>query len=76
MTEKTPSISSLKRSFAMASAALLLVSIILALVWSYYSSEWWSVAIGLLAVYFLIESIAHGVYEEMVDLIQAMREHK
>jgi len=48
----------------------LIVSIILALVWSYYSSEWWSVAIGVLAVFFFIQAIAHlNVDAVLVDLM-------
>ena len=70
MTEK------MKKDYRNASAVLLLLSVILALVWSYFSSEWWSIAIGLLAVYFLVGSITHGVYEELLDLLQAMRERK
>ena len=69
MTEK------MKKNYRNASAVLLLLSIIFTLLWSYFSSEWWSVAIGLLAVFNLIGSITHGVYEEIVDLLQ-IREHK
>ena len=37
----------------------LIASIILGLLWSFYSSEWWSVIFGLLAVFFLVEAIWH-----------------
>lgn len=48
----------------------LIVSIILALVWSYYSSEWWSVAIWVLAVFFFIAAVAHMfVYSVLVAII-------
>jgi len=48
----------------------LIVSIVLALLWSYYSSEWWSAAIGVLAVFFFIEAIAHmNVYAVLVDIM-------
>jgi membrane protein YdbS with pleckstrin-like domain len=63
MTEK------MKKDWKNASAVLLILSIFLALVWSYFSSEWWSVAIGLLTVYFFIGSITHGEYVELADLL-------
>lgn len=48
----------------------LIVSIILALVWSYYSAEWWSVAIWFLAVFFFIAAVAHiFVYSVLVAII-------
>jgi hypothetical protein len=37
----------------------LIASIILALFWSFYSSEWWSVIFGILVVFFLVEAIWH-----------------
>jgi hypothetical protein len=68
MTEKTPSSSSMRA----AGFLWLIVSVVLALVWSYYSSEWWSVAIGVVAVFFFIEAIAHmNVYSVMVDIMPA-----
>ena len=70
MTEKMPSSSSMRS----AGFLWLIVSIVLALVWSYYSSEWWSVAIGVVAVFFFIEAIAHmNVYSVMVDIMPAMQ---
>lgn len=64
MSEKWPSSLSLR----LMSLLFLIVSIILALVWSYYSSEWWSIAIGVLAVFFFIEAIAHlNVYAVLAD---------
>jgi len=66
MTEKMPSSSSLR----IAGFVWLIVSIILALLWSHYSSEWWSVAIGVLAVFFFIEAIAHmNVYAVLADIM-------
>jgi len=66
MSEKWPSSSSLR----LMSFLFLIVSVILALVWSYYSSEWWSVAIGVVAVFFFIEAIAHmNVYAVLADLM-------
>jgi len=56
MTKKMPSITGL----VLASFLWLSVSVVLALVWSYYSSEWWSVAVGVVAVFFFIEAIAHA----------------
>ena len=37
----------------------LIASIILVLLWSFYSSEWWSVIFVFLAVFFLVEAIWH-----------------
>jgi len=37
----------------------LIAGIILVLLWSFYSPEWWSAAFGFLAVFFLIEAIWH-----------------
>jgi len=37
----------------------LIAGVILVLLWSFYSSEWWSVALGFLAVFFLIEAVWH-----------------
>lgn len=37
----------------------LIAGIILVLLWSFYSSEWWSAIFGFLAVFFLIEAIWH-----------------
>jgi hypothetical protein len=42
-------------------SAQLIVGIILVLLWSFYSSEWWSVVSGYLAVFFLIEAIWYFV---------------
>jgi len=39
----------------------LIAGIILVLLWSFYSSEWWSVTFGFLAVFFLVEAIWHYV---------------
>ena len=66
MSEKYPSSSSMR----LVGFVWLIVSVILALVWSYYSSEWWSVAIGVLAVFFFVEAIAHmNVYAILPDII-------
>jgi len=39
----------------------LIASIILILLWAFYSSERWSVIFGFLAVFFLVEAIWHYV---------------
>ena len=53
----------------------IVVSVILALAWSYFSSEWWSVGLGVLAVFFFVEGIAHmNVYAIMADVFQAPKE--
>jgi uncharacterized membrane protein YdcZ (DUF606 family) len=55
----------------------LIVSVILALAWSYYSSEWWSVAPGVLAVFFFVESIAHmNVYAILGDLMSELQKRE
>jgi uncharacterized membrane protein len=42
-------------------SAQLIVGMVLALLWSFYSSEWWSAVLGYLAVFFLIEAIWHFI---------------
>jgi hypothetical protein len=39
----------------------LIVGMILILLWSFYSSEWWSAVLGYLSVFFLIEAIWHFI---------------
>jgi len=39
----------------------LIASVILVLLWSFYSSDWWSAVFGFLAVFFLIEAIWHFI---------------
>jgi len=40
-------------------SAQLIAGLILAVLWAFYSSEWWSVVFGFLAVFFLVEAIWH-----------------
>ena len=71
MNEKWPSSSAL-RSVGLLWVA---ISVILALVWSYYSSEWWSVGPGVLSIFFFVEGIAHmNVYAIMADVSEAPEE--
>jgi len=37
----------------------LVAGIVLVLIWSFYSLEWWSAALVFLAVFFLVEAIWH-----------------
>ena len=37
----------------------LVAGIALIMLWSFYSSEWWSAGLGFLAVFFLVEAIWH-----------------
>ncbi|MGQ9552447.1 MAG: hypothetical protein ACUVUE_08495 [Candidatus Bathycorpusculaceae bacterium] len=37
----------------------LVAGIVLILLWSFYSLEWWSAALGFLAIFFLAEAIWH-----------------
>jgi MFS-type transporter involved in bile tolerance (Atg22 family) len=63
MNEKTPSIKPM-----IAGIVWLIISIILVLVWSRYSSEWWSPAVLLLTMFFFIAAIAHVfVYSVLPD---------
>jgi hypothetical protein len=39
----------------------LISGIIMALLWSSFSSRWWSVAFGFLAIFFLVEAIWHYI---------------
>ncbi len=54
MNEKVPS-----TKIMLGGIGWLIVSVVLVLVWSYYSSEWWSPAILLLTIFFFIAAIAH-----------------
>jgi hypothetical protein len=42
-------------------SAQLIVGMILVLLWSFYSSEWWAAVLGYLAAFFLIEAIWHFI---------------
>ena len=42
-------------------SAQLIIGMILILLWSFLSSEWWSVILGFLAVFFLVEAIWHYI---------------
>jgi hypothetical protein len=55
----------------MLGSAQLIVGIILILLWSFYSSEWWSAALGYLSVFFLIEAIWHFI---LCDYIRHCKE--
>jgi len=51
----------------------LIAGIIMALLWSYFSSQWWSVAFGFLAVFFLIEAIWHYILTDYLRYIHKDR---
>jgi len=63
MTKKMPSITGL----VLVGFLWLIVSVVLALVWSYYSSEWWSVAVGVVAVFFFVMAIGHMAGAHLVS---------
>jgi len=42
----------------------LIAGIITAFLWSYFSSQWWSIIFGFLAVFFLIEAIWHYILND------------
>ena len=48
----------------------LVAGIILILLWSFYSAEWWSVSLAFLAIFFLVESIWHYI---LCDYIRHIR---
>ena len=51
----------------------LIAGIIMVLLWSYFSSQWWSVAFGFLAVFFLIEAIWHYILTDYLRYIHKDR---
>ena len=48
----------------------LISGIIMALLWSNFSSRWWSVAFGFLAIFFLVEAIWHYI---LTDYLRHIR---
>ena len=42
----------------------LIAGIIMAILWSYFASQWWSIVFGFLAVFFLIEAIWHYILND------------
>ena len=44
----------------------LVAGIILILLWSFFSSEWWSAAFGFLAIFFLVEAIWHYILGDYI----------
>jgi membrane protein YdbS with pleckstrin-like domain len=52
----------------------LIAGIIMALLWSYFVSQWWSVAFGFLAVFFLIEAIWHYILTDYLRYIHKDRQ--
>ena len=42
----------------------LIAGMIMALLWSYFASHWWSIVLGFLAVFFLIEAIWHYILND------------
>ena len=54
----------------------LIAGIIMVLLWSYFASQWWSVAFGFLAVFFLIEAIWHYILADCLRYIHKDRQKK
>jgi len=52
----------------LASLMWLVISVICVLVWSYYSSEWWSPAILVLAIFFFVEAIQHSLFATIIHI--------
>jgi predicted PurR-regulated permease PerM len=42
----------------------LIAGMIMAILWSYFASHWWSIVFGFLAVFFLIEAIWHYILND------------
>ena len=54
----------------------LIAGIIMALLWSYFTSQWWSVAFVFLAVFFLIEAVWHYILTDYLRYIHKDRQEK
>jgi len=52
----------------------LIAGIVMAILWSYFSSEWWSIVFGFLAVFFLIEAIWHYILNDYFRHIHKNRQ--
>ena len=52
----------------------LIAGITMALLWSYFASQWWSVVFGFLAVFFLIEAIWHYILSDYLRHIYKDRQ--
>ena len=52
----------------------LIAGIIMALLWSYFALQWWSVVFGFLAVFFLIEAIWHYILTDYLRYIHKDRQ--
>jgi membrane protein YdbS with pleckstrin-like domain len=48
----------------------LISGIIMALLWSYFSKQWWSVAFGFLEVFFLVEAVWHYILTDYLRHIK------
>ncbi len=54
----------------------LISGIIMALLWSYFPSQWWSVAFGFLAVFFLVEAVWHYILTDYLRHIHKDHQEK
>ena len=54
----------------------LIAGIIMVLFWSYFASQWWSVAFGFLAVFFLLEAVWHYILIDYLQHIHKDRRRK
>jgi drug/metabolite transporter (DMT)-like permease len=52
----------------------LIAGIALALLWSYFASQWWGVVLGFLAVFFLIEAVWHYILTDYLRHIHKNRQ--
>lgn len=54
----------------------LISGIAMSLLWSYFSSQWWSVAFGFLAVFFLVEAVWHYILADYCRYFLKDQRHK
>ena len=54
----------------------LLAGMIMAILWSYLASQWWSIVFGFLAVFFLIEAVWHYILNDYFRHIYKNRQEE
>ena len=52
----------------------LIAGIIMAILWSYFASQWWAIVFGFLAVFFLIEAVWHYILNDYFRHIHRNRQ--
>ena len=54
----------------------LISGIVMALLWSYFASQWWYAALGFLALFFLIEAVWHYIFADYLQYISKKRQEE